>query len=345
MGWNDVSRLVNILFFRILYKGIKYNMKLSAIIFLIIVIASSAFSQEAAKSEAPPEYLLKFKPPNGIRHVYKYHDSTSVTRYLSDSSVKKYTREITFYFNFKMPESPKEGFMEFDVSIDSMHYKFTEGEAVFEFDSQADNPGSMSFEDLISYMVPLGKEYNMTYSPYGEVAKIEGEKIDNLLDLINQQKGAKMDPLRAFVWTDGVSKERLQFITDVKKVNFPLEPVQKDSLWTSPFNIQFENMNFYDTLTSKISKISNGYISIECKSGNLRAIPKAGKFYGIKTQLVEIKECKGTGNYNIIMHPKGFISESEAIFTLTIGANVKKDYFREKIDSRIKWELLKQFQY
>lgn len=347
MGRNDFSCLVTLLFQKIMSKRNLILVATPFFFILWIIITHPAFSQEGAKkSELPPAYKLNYKPPQTIRHVYKMHDSTVVTRIFSDNSTKKFTREVIYYFNFVMPNPPKEGFMTLEVSIDSLKYKFTEGEAVFEFDSQADNPGALTFEDLVATIVPLGNEFNMTYSPYGEVAKIDGERLEFLIDYIEQQKKNPMsDELINFVWQEGISLDRLKFLADVKKIFFTLEPIEIDSLWETPFNFQLDYINFEDTLIAKISKFKDGYFYIDAVSTNIQAKNKPAKLYGIKTQLIEVADTKGTGTFNLVMHNRGFVSKAELKYNVEIGSYIKKEYFKQKIETKTSWELLKQYKF
>lgn len=347
MGRNDISSMVTLLFQQI--KKINDSLALYTILGLVLIFITSieSISQDGAKkSEEPPVYQLKFLPPQTIRHVYKLHDSTVVTRIFSDNSTKKYTREVTYYFNFVMPNPPKDGFMTFEVSIDSLKYKFTEGEAVFEFDSQLDNPGALTFEDLVATIVPLGNEFNLTYSPYGEVAKIDGERLEFLIDYIRQQKNNPMsDAIINFVWEEGISLDRLKFLTDVKKIFFSPEAIQIDSLWETPIDLQLDYINFNDTLAAKITKFKDGYFHISAVSKNIQAKNKPAKLYGIKTQLIEVADTKGEGTFEMIIHNRGFVSKIEAKYNVEIGSYIKKEYFRQKIETKSTWELLKQFKF
>ncbi|MCX7736644.1 MAG: hypothetical protein N2319_08005 [Candidatus Kapabacteria bacterium] len=330
-------------------KRLQFDLFFSAVLLitLFLGIKTDVFSQDGAKkAEEPPAYQLKFIPPQTIRHVYKMHDSTVVTRIFSDNSTKKYTREVWYYFNFVMPNPPKEGFMTFEVSIDSLKYKFTEGEAVFEFDSQADNPGALTFEDLVATIVPLGNEFNLTYSPYGEVAKIDGERYEFMKDFIRQQKSNPMsDAIMNFVWEEGISLDRLKFLADVKKIYFTPEPIEIDTLWETPIEFQLDHINFFDTLTAKITKFKDGYFHIDAVSNNIQAKNKPAKLYGIKTQLIEVADAKGNGEYHLVLHNRGFVSKAELKYNVEIGSYIKKEYFKQKIETKTTWELLKQFKF
>mgnify|MGYP000580864917 CR=1 FL=1 len=347
MGRNDISCLGSLLFQKMKKKHKILSEIFALIIILMFINSIEIFSQDGAKkSEESPAYQLKFIPPQTIRHVYKMHDSTVVTRTFSDNSTKKYTREVSYYFNFVMPNPPKDGFMTFEVSVDSLKYKFTEGEAVFEFDSQADNPGALTFEDLVATIVPLGNEFNLTYSPYGEVAKIDGERLDFLIDYIRQQKNNPMsDVLINFAWEEGISLDRFKFIADVKKIILPAEPIQIDSLWETPIDLQLDYINFFDTLTTKITKFKDGFFYINGVSNNIQAKNKPAKLYGIKTQLVEVADTKGEGSYELILHNRGFVSKAELKYNLEIGSYIKKEYFKQKIETKTTWELLKQYRF
>ena len=341
MGRNDISRMGYFSAFTLLQK-------IAVLFFFAGLLVSSnlinAFSQdEAKKGDGPPQYLLTWGIPATITNVYKMTETTNVWRQFSDSTVKQYKREYTYYFSLKAPNPTDKGFLTIEVSTDSLFYKFTEGTAVYEFDSQADNPGAVNFEDLKAISVPLGKNFDMIFSPYGDVAEVKGEKLDWFRNYVTEQGKGYLDSASNFLWLDGISKERLQYICDVKKILLPKEPVFKDSTWVSPFGFQLESINFSDTVKAKITQIIEGYKTIVVKSDNLKSVPGNTRFYGIKGQLLPVENATGRGTFTISLTPKGTIRRAEGDFSVELTSKVRRDVFKERITTNVVWELVTQF--
>lgn len=320
-------------------------MRIIQLFILIFVIGFMSVTAQQKGDEAQiPSYKLKMGFPATIIHIYKITDSTGITRIFSDSSVRKFKRQYDLYFNERAPSSSDKGFLKLDVGIDSLFYKFTDGDAVFEYNSQADNPGAVTFEDLKAISVALGKDFSMTYSPYGEVTEIEGERLDWLKNYV-LENGSGMDTLQTFIWLDGISLNRLKYLTDVKKLIYPVEKVYKDSLWTSPITFQIDGMNYYDTAQVKIVKVADNEITIEAKLNNIRAIPDMGRFYGIKGQILPIESCVGTGTYKLVLSSKNTIKFAELKTNVEIKVRIHKDFFTQKINSRVIWDLRQQLKF
>lgn len=299
------------------------------------------FSQSSKKKD-DLSYSLKMKFPVNISNVYKMKEITNVKRSFSDSTNKEYTRDLTWYFTQKVSSSSKDGFTVVEVVIDSVEYKFKEGEAEFKFNSQGDDPGVLTFEDVQSTTVPLGKSYEMTYNPYWEVSKIEGENLEWLRNYVLKD-GKVLDTLKKILWLDGISIERLSHITDIKKLTFPVGPVEPDSVWRSPFTIQLDGINFYDTLKTNIPKHTSGFQYIDGTTDKIFAQKNPTRFYGIKNTLVSIDSCKGKGTYSLTITPRGSIRTATADFNVEILARVNKETFKETIVTKINWELIGQF--
>ena len=300
-------------------------------------------SDDPVKGVEPVTYKLAAKYYTNVANIFKFTEVSEFTRIFDDSSTHKFKRESTFYFSLNSRSIPENGFTTLDVTIDSLVYRFTEGEAVYKFNSQDEDPGDIAFNDLQTIFVPLGKSFDMVYSPYGEVAKIEGEKLDWLRNYINKDGSSLMDTVENFMWLDGISKERLEHITNLQKFLFLPGPILQDSSWKSLFNIQIDRKNFFDTVDVKIEKIKEGFITINAISKNLTNLPQSSIFYGIKGSLVPVTNSRGTGNYKIELSPRGTIRYAEANFNVDIGAKKGNSKFTDKVQVKMTWQLLGQY--
>ena len=344
MGRNDFSCMVCLSIF----KTLKNTGKTGFLLFVIILLSLVVFSANAQqKGPQKGDEVIKFKPivrfPNAISNVYRYTDTTDVERIMSDDSKVKYTRYMTYFMSLTQQNASKEGFATVEVAIDSLRYYYKEGNAVVQFDSQDERYAGMNKDDLKTVSVPLSKAFDMIYSPYGEVAKIQGEKLDFYYDYLSQNVSAMKDSVDMFIWVEGASKLRLQHFADVRKILFPLEAIEIDSTWKTPFRFQLESINFIDTLTAKISSVKNSITTITAKTNKIEFIPKNYRFNGIKSILLPIEKCTGKGSYELQLTQKGVINRAVAEFNVELTVPVKKDYFKQKINSRMYWELIGQY--
>ena len=320
-------------------------MKYRIFIILMILLATVQLTaQENPTGDKEVYRPVKFLPihrfPLGILHVYRYTDTTEVTRYLPDSTQMSYKRILTHYFTLKRVNPDKNGFMTLEVSFDSTRYYLKEGRAELYWDSQDDKAGGINMQDLKYATVPLGHYFDMTFSPYGEIAKIAGENIDWYFNYLNKYSDQLNDSVEKFIWYDGMSIKRIGQITNLRKINFPEEKMPVDSTWTTPFEIQVNNIDFIDTVKAKISKIEDGYMIIEADADSLRALKGNYLFYNIKDMLLPVLKSKGTGKYVITLTPRGNIEKARGDFLINMEIPVHNDIFKIKVKSAMQWDLL-----
>ncbi|MBI5325646.1 MAG: hypothetical protein HZB41_10340 [Ignavibacteriae bacterium] len=307
-------------------------------------------TRKGLDNENKKEEVEKFKPKviyhtNAYR-VYKYTETTNVKRIYSDSSTKEFKRVLTYFMTITIFNKPENGFETLKIVIDSMLYKLTDADKVYEFNSQADQIKPVKLKDLEAMSVPLNRQFEMTYSPYGEVAKIESPDIEEVIDYIKSEDAKfgtnSKDELKNLIWFDGLSDNRLKHITDLQKIVFQQVPMAKDSIWHSPFTIEIDGKDFIDTVDSKIVEYNNGNITIESKTKNLKAIPKDSYFFGV-TKPAHIDSVKGEGFYIFQINPRGIISKVDAEFTIDSECKVRFEPFKESVQSKLSWEYLGQF--
>ncbi len=288
----------------------------------------------------PVKYLPIHKFPLSILHVYRYTDTTEVTKTFPDSTKTHYKRVVTDFFTLKRTKPDKDGFITLEVSLDSMRYYLKEGKAEIYWDSQDDASGGFNMQDLKYACVPLGHFFDMTLSPYDDIAKISGVNAEWYFNYLKTNLSKLSDTVEKFIWYDGFSNKRIAQIHKVKKILLPNEKIAIDSIWTSPFEIQIDNVNFADTVKPKITKVENGQIFVEAEINNLKALPGKYLFYGIKDMLLPIKSSKGVGKYRIEFSPRGAIEKAIGEFLVQLKIPVHKDIFKLDIKSTMYWTLL-----
>ena len=319
-------------------------LKRNIIFFLLFLLnfGFQAYGQNFQSDDSRFGYKLFIKYPTNIVHKYKMTETTKVIRTYSDSAKKEYIREVTWYFSQLARSSPKEGFIEIEISIDSLNYKFTDADKKVVFNSQGDDFSAMAFPDFKYCQVPLGKSFNMIYSPYGEVAKIEGERLDELSSYIETKGQTILDSIEKFIWLDGISFENLTYLSDIKKVMFPPGLIKVDSSWKSPFETKIDGIYLYDTADVKFVDYNNGNFTVKANSKNLKISKKQAVIYGVKN-FVKVDQCKGSGSYLISISPKGTIQNAESEFNIDFKISNLNDFILEKIKTNVVWELTGQY--
>jgi hypothetical protein len=328
----------------------KKLMKLHLVLILILSISFGQLSaQDAIKGEKskkePPKHKVAVKHNTKVYSSYKLTEETKVYRQFADSSSQEYKREVTYFLTQFVPDPPENGFDKVEVSIDSMLYKYTEGDAVFEFDSQSEKMPSTSFFDLTVTSVPLGRAFTMTYSPYGDVAKIEGEDIDWLKKYVTVDGKKSLDTMKKYIWVRGVSDEHLLYLGDIQKRIIPLRTMQIDSTWKAMFAFEMDGITFNDAATTvKISDLSSGNFTLMAVADSMTTPQTFGRFNEIN-EFVNIEASSAKGKYILKISPKGAIENAQADFYAEVSARFKKESFKEKIWTKATWELLGQFKW
>ncbi|MDQ1266683.1 MAG: hypothetical protein QG635_1835 [Bacteroidota bacterium] len=346
MGRNDTSRMESVHGFCI-FSIVIIRIAVFSIIILMLSVINTSAQKKGVPSEEPKErarYNLQLKFPALVYNVYKFTEETKVSRTYSDSSKRDYYRKITYFFTQFAPDNPEKSFSKIRVSIDSMLYYFKEGESVLEFNSQDESFPKKSFLDLMVASVVLGKEFEITYSPYGDIAKLGGESIDETIKFIYQFGPDKMDTLNKFFWMKGLSQQHLKYICDLSKGLIPQGKVYEDSVWHSPFIFELNGVDFIDTLNTKVISYSAGICNVNGTAANLTAYPQQARLYDIG-ELVNIINGKATGAYDISFNVTGFIKEASAHFKGNLVLMIKKERVDENIQTDIKWELLNKYKW
>ena len=338
MGRNDFGCMVNLFI-----RKIKFT---SFFICVLFISAGCLFAQEntqSAKASEPVKYLPVHKFPLAVQHVYMFTDTTEVTKTFPDSTRVKYYRELTHFFTVTQNETSKDGFVTVEVTIDSTRYHLKDGKAEIFWDSQDENAGGVNLQDLMYASVPLGKYFDMTYSPYGEIAKISGEKMDAYFDYLNKNSSGFKDEVLKYLWFEGASIKRLANITDVIKIVFPDIKMGIDSIWKTPFNMQLDFINITDTLDARITDVTSGEITIDALSKSVDVLNGKYIFYGVKNMLLPVTKSSGGGTYRLTMSPRGAMKKAIANFDVNLQVPVQKDIFSINIKSSVHWVLLGQY--
>jgi hypothetical protein len=304
--------------------------------------------QDALKGMPPdkgkeiPSYKLVVNFRVNTFHTTKITESTKVTRTYPDSSTKEYKRDVVYYTTTQIMESPTKGFQTIIVTLDSLNYRFSEGDVVFDFNTSDFQGNALKFKDLNLKTIALGRTYNLIYSPYGEIAKISSEDIEETMDYMKTKGADYLTPIELFIWNHGLSTNHLSYLGDRKKIVFPFDRIAKDSLWKSPLSLELNGYNYNDTLNLKIKEYNAGVFQIEGQSSSISHVDSEILTYEI-SDLVKILETNGSGIFNMTLNASGSILKSGFIYDIISKIKVGNQVIIENIESNVNWELMETF--
>lgn len=329
MGWNDTRKLVFIL------------------LLPFLIPHTLVFSQVRKGLDAkplPPAFTIKGSLRTKIYYSYVLTDTTKVSRVYADSSILKYERITKYFLTIIQPDNPEKGFTKIDVSVDSMHYYFNNGNERYEFTSiEGATPKVLNFEDFKAISIPMSRNFTIVYSPYGEVAKVEGEQITFDRNYITEISSKTTDSILIHNWTDWLSDFSLHHIGNIFKIIYPKLPVYKDSIWETTMDIRIENLNLTDTIEAKITGFINNTYTIEGKLKNYYVHPKKIKYYKINNLSLKTEVASIYGTFTQELTPAGVVKFVDIQSNLQRNTFEEKLIFLENISSHAKWELINQY--
>ncbi len=304
----------------------------------VLCLVGSLFAKEEIY------YILKPNFRVGIIHLYKMTEKTDVKRVLADGDTLRYNREVVYHFSIYPPANPQDGFQDVDVSIDSINYKFTDGKVKKVYSTMGFTPAPLSFQDYEMLGPTISQKYTMTYSPYGEVAKIAGNSLEKAIKMLDDKDFGIKDPVRKQIWQNAYSYDHLTYIADVTKNYFPQGKISKDSVWQKVIALDLNRVYFQDTVHAHISDIKSSRYQLRGTIDSLKPISNLAMLYDYKEPL-EIKNANGNGILDIDFTPAGVIEFINGDFYTEIIYKHKGKEIKELSDVKITWELLDRLTY
>lgn len=319
---------------------------LSAFLFAISA-KSQGLSENQTKNNQHDKneqgYLIKQIFPLDVYNVYEFTDSAKVKRVYPDNSIAEYTRVYTYYLTEIRKKDYDDGFQKISVVIDSMKYYFKEKDAVVEYNSQDTKSKRSTFDDLIMKTVPMGRDFDMTISPYSDVVKVEGDHLDQLMKMLHP-KGPKVDTMIVIGWERGISLPSLAYFADLDKSILPNEMMYKDSVYKEPFSIQVEGVNYVDTALVKLEDELNSSYVIKGKFNKLTSKPEIVKLYNVKFPTQPLSS-KGSGFYEIQIDMHGTIQNVRSEINSETKFKYNESTINQTVNSKLNWKLKGQYKW
>lgn len=355
MGWYDLSRLDTVP-----VKRFFLNTAFSATLALLFTLTPMRIlSQETGKqptSAAPQstapvkKYSLRVDWKDGVLHTYSVTEKTKVKRVYRDNIEKNYERETTYFLSMSSTGTDK-GFTKLRVVIDSLKYKFTEGNTILRYNSydEKDNNIKGEFPDLTGTFACMSHQFEFRVAPTGEVASVSGVgengDIDWLKDYINDPE-SPMDTLQKILWLSCISPENLKMIADIPKgIIAGKMQIKADSVWTRQIGMRLDGINFSDTLASEVVSFAKSNFVISGESKALRPLSNQSvRMFGIPG-LADIISGKGTGKVRLDMTSGGTVRKAEITYAADVEAKYKLEQFSENIQTTVLCTLIGQYKW
>lgn len=346
MGRNDFSRLVGLLFFKE-RRNLKHGALLFAAFFSTFLLTSFAFFQENSKPPVNEEdkHYLKLRYLETYNDHYKMTESKQVKRFFGSNVIKEYSTETIYYFTHKLKKTDSDGFLEILIKIDSLYFRFKEGNVELSANSQSEDYLNFTHEELGLSSMPLGQEFVITVSPYGDIVKIEGEKLSWKREYISKSSAGMKDTSLVYSWRQGLSDNRLAHLIFFKKISIPISYVTMDSIWKSQFALQLNRVDFNGTLFSRIQNNTNGNYTFGGEIQGLKAEKQQALFFGFKKEFISLDSAVSSGNYYMTLNPKGHAELSEGDFKTAFYLKKGGNQFTDSVYSKIKYEFVGRYKY
>ncbi|PKL86322.1 MAG: hypothetical protein CVV22_03975 [Ignavibacteriae bacterium HGW-Ignavibacteriae-1] len=312
-----------------------------AILILTVLIGSeSLYSQEkASPGTAPMTYTVRVNFPVNVHHSYTFTEISKITRNFSDGTTKQFDRELTYYFALRAPnDASKDGFNQVEVSVDSLEYKFSDGDTIIFFNSQADDMRMPGNDDYKIASIPLGMTYLITYSPYNEIVKVEGDRLEAQRNYLTNPATGPRDSLVKNTWLIGLSDIVLNNYFDIVKSIPPTFKATKDTSWAKAVPVSIENSQFIDSAKFTLTQITPKNYVIEGQSQKFTPQASHVRMFDIM-RLLQLSDVTGTANYTMMLHPRGTVNEFKAVYKLDFTYPLLSEDFKQTIETTRHWKL------
>jgi len=311
--------------------------KIALIIAFIAIILSQNFAY--SEPQAPEKFKLNLRFPANVYFTYTFTEETNVQRTYSDNTVLTYDRDLKYYFTIMSPAAPKNGFYNIFVSIDSLNYKYAEGEKIIEYNSQSETQRPpFRHRDYERISIALGRDFILNMSPYDEPIGIEGEDYEFYVYQMTGEEIGIRDSVRLRLWKKGLSMTNLAFLSKPSHNILPDEPIEKDSVWSKEINMIFDGLRFKDSVRAKIISTASRGFRIEGNSEKLIPIDEPALINGIKDEIL-VLDSEAEIKYSVEYNPRGYVSEFIADAVINMRIKAGNDIFKQVVSTRYIWKI------
>lgn len=285
-------------------------------------------------------YKVPFKVPVNVFNKFRLTESTKVKRIYSDSTNIEYTRNTTYYYHLRAISFPEEGFQKVFASIDSIEYDFQSGKKVIKYDDQDDEfVPPLNERDFLLFIQPLGKTFQAIYSNYGQVARIEGEDLEEKRTIIKNDIPKYENPERLIAILDKLSDQELIKIFDPLKNILPTFKVGFDTTWNRNIDFNLDVFKVTGNSKVKLNDYRNNSYQLLAEMDSLTTNQKTFRLPDMNKE-ADLLQFKGKGTYTLDISNTGAPSYGKADLYYEVMGKITNNEFYQIAQSTYIWDLM-----
>jgi len=327
-----------------------YNL-LNTIIFVIALnfTTSTAIAQNTTNIQRNNNnklnYKIPFKIPVSVFNKFRLTENTKVKRVYSDSNVVEYDRNYTYYYHLRAISFPEDGYQKVYASFDSCEYNFNSGKKMVRFISQDDEAvPPLNERDFLLFIQPLGKTFEALYSNYGQVAKIQGDDLNEKRDQIKNDIKKYDNPERLEAILAKLSDLELVKLIDPIKNLLPSFSVDFDTTWNRDLDFNLDVINVRGNSKVNLVDYRNNAYKLNCQMDSLYTDQKTFRLPEMNKE-AELLEFKGNGNYELEISYVGAPSYAKANLNSIIKGKITNTQFTQFTETILIWDLMEKTVY
>lgn len=290
-------------------------------------------------------YKIPFKFPTSVYNKFRLTETTKVKRLFSDSSVIEYDRQTTYFYHLRAISFPEDGFQKIFVSFDSIQYQLKSGKKVIKFDDQDDEfVPPLNERDFLLFIQPLGKTFEAIYSNYGQVARIEGEDLNEKRNTLKNDIPKYENPERLVAVLDKISDQELTKLFDPLKNILPVKNVNFDTTWVRDIDW---NIDVFKTKTSAVVKLNdyrNNQYQLLAEMDSITTTQTTMRLPDMNKEC-DLKEFKAKGKYTLDLSNVGAPTYGKAEFNYEAKGKITNNDFIQYGETILIWDLLGRTSY
>jgi hypothetical protein len=321
--------------------------KIIILLGLVFVLFANSFAQQNpppvnTKSETPRFRISPVFPVN-VSTTYKLTETSNFKRYFQDSTFTAYSRKVIYFISVRASSAPLNNIQTVTVSIDSMIYNLKDDSQTINFNSQNDNDvPPFKTKDFEANFVPVGKDFDIVYSPYHEIVKLTGERYNTLVENWKDSTQVPKDSFKKFYWLKGFSTEVLSFLGDVHKGLMPMFRASIDTTWNDKVHLVIDGVSLNDNVNLKLVSFNSKAFTIEGHSEQLSLDPTQARFHGVET-FIDVHSGTGKTDYKLLVNPQGIVELLEIKIKADMKCTFDKTEFNQNVDTKFTWEKIKMY--
>jgi hypothetical protein len=283
------------------------------------------------------KFLYDFSPKTKFNFKLTYN--TLVTRTFSDKTTKTFERDMVLFFSYWQPSPTKEGFSEISVGLDSIKYNYSDGKKTYSWATVSDNDDIPSNYDFDNVFPLVGRFFDVTLSPYFEMAKIEGKILDEVRSGIEKMG----DTTLRKIWRKANADENFFFLIDMNKNVYKSGRFEIDSTWKMKFTIPIEGIRYTcDTAKVKFYSYDGKYYNVKAEMPRMYPnLKDSNTVMGMDRVILPVDSTSfSTGFWDMSISPRGLPNLINGSFTTTTNSSVNEQQFSDIINTTIKYEFL-----